>query len=256
MNIEAPRLFTDDFYIFLVQNFGKLNLENYSYALSTSARLDVAEFFTECLNESSKLYNKANEVMLSKGIFIRAPYIPVPKMVEYVQKQSHLTGWFGNRRPLNVVETTAIYHNVTRNQMGRTLCMGFSQVANSKEVRNYMIRGRDIADKHVEIFGSILSDDLLPSASAWDTLPTRSTVATFSDKLMMFSIVALSGMGIANYGRGLGTSQRRDIGAHYTRLISEVGIYAEDGANIMIENGWLEQIPKAPDRDELANKGQ
>ncbi|WP_227938401.1 DUF3231 family protein [Alkalihalobacillus deserti] len=252
--IEAPRLFTDDFYIFTMQNFAKMNMENYSYALSTCARFDISEYFTECLNESSTLFNKASKVMLSKGIFIRAPYIPAPKKVEYVQKQSYLTGWFGTRRPLNVIEMAAIYHNMTRNQMGRTLCMGFSQVAKSKEVRDYMIRGRDIADKHTEIFGSILSDDLLPSASAWDALPSDSNVPTFSDKLIMSIIEALNGMGIGHYGKALGTSTRRDLGAHYTRLISEVALYAEDGANIMIENGWMEQIPQAPDRDQLANK--
>lgn len=35
--------------------------------------------------------------------------------------------------------------------------------------------------------------------------------------------------------------------------MSEVGLYAEDSTNIMIENGWLKQISKAPDRDQLAN---
>jgi hypothetical protein len=29
--------------------------------------------------------------------------------------------------------------------------------------------------------------------------------------------------------------------------------FAEDGANIMIENGWLEQPPQAIDRDQIAN---
>jgi len=29
---------------------------------------------------------------------------------------------------------------------------------------------------------------------------------------------------------------------------------AEDGAKLMIENGWLEQPPQATDRDELAKE--
>ncbi|MEW9673695.1 DUF3231 family protein, partial [Ammoniphilus sp. 3BR4] len=33
----------------------------------------------------------------------------------------------------------------------------------------------------------------------------------------------------------------------------EVGQYAEDGVNIMIDNGWMEQPPTAPSRDELAH---
>jgi len=34
--------------------------------------------------------------------------------------------------------------------------------------------------------------------------------------------------------------------------MAEIGAYAEDGANIMIDNGWLEQPPGAADRDLLA----
>lgn len=71
--------------------------------------------------------------------------------MEYVQKQSYIAGWFGHRRPLNAIEMSQIYFNLIQNQLGRTLLMGFSQVAKSKQVRDYMVRGRDIADKHVEI---------------------------------------------------------------------------------------------------------
>lgn len=254
VNKAAPRLFTDDFYIFLLQNLGKIGMENYAYALSNSARLDISEFYNECLHESTKLYNKASEVMLSKGLFIRAPYIPAPKAVEYVKDQGYLTGFFGKRRALNVVEITNIYTHMIQNQLGRTVCMGFSQVAKSTQVRDYFIRGRAIGDKHVEIFGSILSEEFLPSASAWDTLPTDSTISPFSDKMLMVIKSGLNAAGIGHYGRSLGTSPRRDLGAQYARLIAEIGLYAEDGANILIKNNWMEQIPQAPDRDQLANK--
>ena len=47
---------------------------------------------------------------------------------------------------------------------------------------------------------------------------------------------------------GLGTSFRRDLGSVYNRLLLEIQLLAEDGANIMIENGWLESPPKASER--------
>ena len=34
-------------------------------------------------------------------------------------------------------------------------------------------------------------------------------------------------------------------------LIPEVSLYAEDGANIMIKHGWMEEPPQADDRNEL-----
>jgi hypothetical protein len=254
VNPQAPRLYTDDFYLFYIQNIGKLGMELYTMNLSNSARLDMCEYFTECLSESAKLLNKATETMLSKGTFIRAPFIPKPKIVEFVEKQSYLAGWFGHIRPLNVVEMSNIYFNLIQNQLGRTLLMGFAQVAKSPKVRDYMIRGRDIADKHVEIFGSLLSVEFLPSASAWSTLPTDSTVAPFSDKLMMFHTSLLNSAGIGHYGISVGQSPRRDLGANYVRLAAEIGAYAEDGANLMIENRWMEQPPQAVNRDELGKK--
>jgi hypothetical protein len=253
---ESPRLFTDDFYLFYIQNVGKLGLEFYTNSLSNCARLDVCEYFTESLNESARLLNKATEIMLRKGTFIRAPYIPIPKEVEYVQKQSYLAGWFGHRRPLNAIEMANLYFNLIQNQLGRTFLMGLSQVAKSRQVRDYMVRGRDISDKHVEIFASLLSKEFLPSASAWDTLPTDSTISPFSDKLMMYHTTTLNSAGIGHYGRSLGLSPRRDLGANYVRLSAEIALFAEDGANIMIENGWMEQPPQATDRDKLVSNHQ
>ncbi|HEY0826613.1 MAG TPA: DUF3231 family protein [Bacilli bacterium] len=252
VNQDTPRLFTDDFYIFYIQNVGKGGLVTYSLALSNSSRLDLCEFFTECLIESTKLFNKTTEIMLEKGNFIRAPYIPDPHKVEYVHKQSYLAGLLGPQRPLNVVEISNIYFNLIQNQLGRSLIMGFSQVAESKQVRDFFVRGRNISDKHVEVFGSILSKEYLPSASSWSTLPTDSTIAPFSDKLMMFQVLALNAAGIGNYGVGIGFSARSDMGATYVRLVAEIMKFTEDGANIMIENGWLEEPPHAVDRDKLA----
>lgn len=54
------------------------------------------------------------------------------------------------------------------------------------------------------------------------------------------------------YGTAIAESPRVDLGAMYNRLTLETQKYAEDGSNIMIKNGWLEQPPMAPDRKELA----
>jgi hypothetical protein len=40
----------------------------------------------------------------------------------------------------------------------------------------------------------------------------------------------------------------------YTRLITEMGQYAEDGVNLLIDNGWMEQPPTTDDRTALANQ--
>jgi hypothetical protein len=175
----------------------------------------------------------------------------MPQTVEFVKKQSFLTGWFGDRRPLNGIEISHIFFNLVRNLTGSALTLGFSQTAKSPQIQKYMNRGHNISRKHVEIFQSLLAEDNLPATNNWDAVPTDSTIPPFSDKLMMFHIAGLNGAGVGYYGASLGVSSRRDLGAHYSRLSTEVLQYAEDGVNIMIDNGWLEKPPQAPDRQAL-----
>jgi hypothetical protein len=125
--------------------------------------------FTEVLASITELHNRAKKVMLSKGIFIRPPYIPTPEKVDVVKKQSFLTGFFGERRPPHVIEISHLYANVQTNSFGKALMTGFGQVAKSQEVKQFMLRSKHIAQKHYEIFSSILSEEDLAAPVSWDS---------------------------------------------------------------------------------------
>ncbi|MEH7378388.1 DUF3231 family protein [Neobacillus drentensis] len=56
---------------------------------------------------------------------------------------------------------------------------------------------------------------------------------------------------IALYGTWLSVTSRRDLGEKYVVFTSELVRFAEDGMNLMIENGWFEEPPKASDRRDL-----
>lgn len=58
---------------------------------------------------------------------------------------------------------------------------------------------------------------------------------------------------IAFYGSAFSVNARRDLGAKYLLLTNELARYSEDGANLMISKGWLEQPPLATDRNELSD---
>ncbi|MBM7662782.1 hypothetical protein JOC85_003592 [Bacillus mesophilus] len=252
-NHSAPRLYSDSFYLYYLKNMAFIGGNGYSLALGNSAREDIRNFFTNCVSESSNLYNRSVNVLLEKGLFIRPPQINLPREVDFVSKQGFLSGWFGERRPLTSIEIMNLFFNIERNDLGRALLTGFKQVVRSNEVKEFLTKGVQVASKHIEIFGSLLSEAGLPTPMVWNTLPTDSTTAPFSDKLIMFHSAALTAASTSHYGTSLGSSPRRDLGLHYTRLISEVLKYGEDGANIMINNGWLEQPPSALDREKLAN---
>ncbi len=253
LNIEAPRLFSDQYLLHFMFQMSQISLNAYSVAKSLAVRPDIDAYFAECLQESKELDTMAKQALLSKGLFVRSPFIPYPDKVDYVKKQSFLTGWFGERRPLLSLEIANLYANFQRNALGSATLVGFSQIAQTKKVGQFFTRGKKIADKHNEIFGSILREDDLPVPMTSDTFVTESKVPPFSDKMMLFIVTALIGLGVGYYGTSISTSLRRDLTVHYDRFIHEILKYSEDGANLLIDHGWMEEPPRASDRDELAN---
>jgi hypothetical protein len=115
-----------------------------------------------------------------------------------------------------------------------------------------MVRGADITYKHIEVFSSILHENDLPSPQRWESEVTNSTRSPFSDKLMMFHAMVLVNTAIGFYGAGMAVCMRRDLALQYQRIITETQKYAEDGANILINHGWMEKVPQADDRNKLA----
>ncbi|WP_449538709.1 DUF3231 family protein [Ferdinandcohnia sp. Marseille-Q9671] len=254
LNLEAPRLFTDKLYLLYIVNMGKFGLSSYGLALSIVVREDILEYYTNCLDETKKLHNEAKRLAVKKGVLVRPPIIPRHEQVDFVKKQNFLTGYFGNRRPLLGVEIANLHYNAERNALGLAVIIGFSQVVKKKEVRRYFERGRDISQKHLEVFNSILEEEYMSGVMTEAQEVTDSTVAPFSDRLMMYHITALTASAIGQYGISMSTSPRHDIGVMYERLKMEIVHFSDDGANIMIKNGWLEQPPMATNRKELARE--
>lgn len=252
VNVNAKRLYSDSFMLYYIQNMGSAGINSYSVALPVSSRMDIREYYTSCLESSAELFNRTSNVMQEKGLFIRAPYIPYPNQAKFVHKQHFLAGWFGEQRPLTSIEISFLFFNLYRNTLGTALLTGFSQVAQSKEVRQYMIRGAEIAKHHSAVFTKILSQDNILSPMTSEILPETSKEPPFSEKLMMFHTAALTNSGMGYYGASMGGSTRKDLAASYSRLMMEVAEFSLDGANIMIDNGWFEEPPSAPNRKDLA----
>ncbi|WP_347553175.1 DUF3231 family protein (plasmid) [Pseudalkalibacillus hwajinpoensis] len=252
VNLNAARLFSDSLMLYYIQNMGMMGINSYSVALPSTARKDIREFYTNCMQSSMELFNRASNVLQEKGLFIRAPHLPYPAQVEFVHKQHFLAGWLGKQRPLTTTEVCFLFENLYRNSLGSALLTGFSQVAQSNEVRVYMARGAEIAKHHSAVFSKFLSESNIPTPMSWDLSPLASKEPIFSDKLLMFHTTALNNAGLGYYGASMGGTPRKDVFGAYARLMVEVGEFAADGANIMIDNAWLEKPPSAPDRKDLA----
>ena len=253
VNLSAPPLFTDTFMLVYLHVMTLHGLTGYAGAVGTSTRSDQIEYFTQCNKQTMELFQRTVQLMLKKGIYSRPPRLNNPNQIDFVNKQSYLTGWFGKKRPLNAMEISGLSFNMTKTGVKIVLELGFAQVCQSKEVQKYFLRGKEICKKHFATFGSILTKENLSSPNSWSSEITNSTVSPFSDKLMLYHLVTLVSAAIGFYGAGMAVTQRRDLALQYTALLAEIGLYAEDGAQLLISNGWMEQPPLADDKENLAN---
>jgi hypothetical protein len=254
VNLQAPRLYSDTYVIYFINMMAKIGLTNYAAAVAGTTRADITDYYMECMTETMELYKISKELLLAKGLYLRSPFLPNLTEIDYVKKQGFILDVIGEKRPLIAAEVANLFSNHQRNALGEATITGFSQVAQSKDVKQFLVRGIEIAQKHTKLFGEKLKESKLPIPTTWAAEVTESTSPTFSDKLMMFLTSGMISLSVGYYGTAIAQSPRADIGVMYNRLSVEVQLYSEDGANIMIKNGWMEQPPMAADRDELVKR--
>lgn len=251
VNLNAPRLFEEEFFVHYLKYAAKAGLSIYAVAIPLVMREDVKEFFIYCNTCTIVLINQINDVLMVKGMIIKPPILPVPEKVDFVKDQNFLKGFLGDVRPLHALEVTHLYDNIENNVTSKALILGFSQVVRNEKVKQLFIRGTEMTDKAVLRYKEKLHKENLPSPSLLDHLVTESKIPPFSDKLMLFHKVDMFSMKMRAFGNSLAVNGRRDIGMLYTRSLKNIFLFVDDGANILIENGWMEQPPKAADRENL-----
>ncbi|HEX6922183.1 MAG TPA: DUF3231 family protein [Bacillales bacterium] len=254
VNVNAPRLYSDSFFLQYVKNMSQFGASTLATNYTMASRSDVRNFYKGCLQKVTNLDEEATQLLLSKGLYTRAPNISVTDEPSFVSKQNFLAGFIGGRRPLIAAEATHLFSNAQTNAIGNTLLLGFSQVARDQSIRKFTWRGMEIAKKHLSIFTDKLREDHLHTAPNLEDSVTDSTEPPFSDKLITFHITLLVAAGMGNYGMAMSASPRHDLAAMYARLAAEIGNYASDGANLMIKNSWMEEPPQVDDRKEIAKK--
>jgi hypothetical protein len=252
VDLEAPRLFSDEFYLHYLKYTSKAGMSIYSIAIPLMMRRDVRNFYIKILDSTIKLVTEINEVATAKGIFVKPPIIPIPEKAEFVKQQSFLNGFFGDVRPLHALEVTHHYDNIENNITSKALLIGFSQVAKTEKVKKFFLRGEEITDKHIQSNAQQLNKNNLPAPPLIDHLVSTSTTPPFSEKLMLWHKIDMFSMKVRGYANGMSLNGRRDVGGMYVKSLMDVGLYLEDGANIMIDQGWMEQPPTTVDRVDLA----
>lgn len=251
VDVNAPRLFTNSYYLLYISYMSRIGLQYYTLILNHTARADIRNYFSECVAGSVGLYNKLTDLRLTKGIFIRAPRIEVAKSVQFIESSNFIMDLFGEKRSLLAMEITYMFANMLSITMARPLAAGFGQVSKRKDIIDYMLKGIHILKKSYEIFAKVLTDEGIPIPSHSDSYVTDSTIAPFSEKLMMFIWLSIANTATINYAASMVNSLRGDLTASYIRLQEENLKYCKEGMDIMIANRWMEQPPQVISHENL-----
>lgn len=246
VNVNAPRLFSDQFLLFYSYIMTIHGLTAYSLAITNVERQDIQNYFFDCTVSSKELFQKIMKLAINQPKYTSVPPIPSPHGVQFMDSPGFISNLIGDKRPLNSSEISTLFFNSTKTGFISSLSLAFSQVAVREDVRNFMLKNVKLAGKDAESFDAILQQDHLPFPEKWDTEITDSTVSPFSDKLIMFHAGFLVNAALTYYGASLGSSFRTDIIVNYSKVFTHAMEAGAFSYNIMVKHGWLE---KQPDSD-------
>ncbi|MGG0719559.1 DUF3231 family protein [Robertmurraya massiliosenegalensis] len=249
-----PRLFTDIFCLNYLHIMSLHGLLGHSTALAVSVRKDLRDFYDSCDNDAKKMYHQTIELLLEKGNFQRDPLFYPAQNPQYISSQDFTDGFFGKGRKLAATEIISISFNLKKSIMAKTLSIAFSQVAQTKEVRKFLMDSQNTADGQIKVFSKIMQADNLPVPKSWETEVTTSTDSPFSDKLMLYHIGFLFQAAQNYHGGGLASAMRTDLVTAYEGTILKNLMVTKKWFDFMVKNKWLEQPPLAPNRKEIAEE--
>jgi hypothetical protein len=249
VNLEAPRLFSDQCLLFYSKLMTAHGLTAYSLALTNIDRKDLQDYFLECIVSAKELYQRITGLSKTYPNFTTVPAVPPSKKIEFTDTTGMLSNLAGEKRPLNISEISSVFYNSMKTGLVRTLSLAFAQVAEYDDVRKFMAKNAELAGKDADSLDTILRQDYLPVPFKWDAEITDSTVSPFSDKLMMFHAAFLVNTALSYYGAGAGSSLRSDLNVTYQKVSLHA---AQAGAlcyKILVKHRWLEQQPQSVNRN-------
>ncbi|WP_281883240.1 DUF3231 family protein [Paenibacillus sp. YYML68] len=249
----APKLFDYQYDLMFMHMMSKIETNLFAVYSTMSYRSDIRQFFNKATAQSLESFNACTELLLERGVLARSPYMSLPKEVHYIVNHDYLNGnsLFKEKRALNAIEISLIHHAIETNLTGMQLMIGFAQVADHPEVRQYFITGMELS-KHVETtLGEYLRDDFIEPPATHAGKATASRVAPFSDKLMLYLTNLLTAFGLGSNALGGAFSLRSDLPVTMALLARKIVPFLKEGGQLMIKHGWMEEPPHVEDRRQL-----
>jgi hypothetical protein len=251
INIDAQKLFSDKIMLRTLKGFTGFSIGNYGMALGSSARSDVRGLFKSSLLSAIELLDKIDTVSIEKGLFERTPVIPVPKEVEFAEKESIMGRIIGHSRPMNVAEISEVYNAGAMLATCEAQFLGLSQAVKDDSIKAYILRANDLCREQYKRIKGILGEENLPTPSVLSNEVLNSSEPPYSDKLSIFFTIAEIRTLLSMYSAARLLLIRKDIHLNFVELEGEVLLLAKEGMDVMTSKGWYEEIPKNVERKDL-----
>lgn len=249
----VPKLFDFLYEPMFLHMLSKIEVNLFALHSTMSYRNDIKQLYRQLTANSQETFDQCSQLLLEKGVLSRPPFISVPKEVNFVKDKDYLTGFklIGDARSLNAIEISLLHHAIESNLTGMQLMIGFAQVANDKDVKNYFIKGMDLSKDVETSLGEFLRRDYIEPPATHAGKATASTVAPFSDKLMMYLTNLLGAFGLGSNALGGAFSLRSDLPLEMARSAQKILPFLKEGGELMIKHGWMEEPPQVEDRRKL-----
>lgn len=134
LNKGTKRLFSDIFCLHYLHITTLHSLLGHITSFSSSVRKDLRQFYDSCDSDGKRMYHQTIELLVEKGHFQKDPYFYPEDNPTFISGQKFTDGFFGDKRPLAATEILSVSFNLKKSIMAKALSLGFSQVAQSKEV--------------------------------------------------------------------------------------------------------------------------
>jgi len=249
IRVKALKMFSDTFILYFCNDIVLLSLSTFSSAISDCTRKDVRNYFQMSLEFTLNMQNDINDLMLSKGVYLRPPQIAIDNVVDFVDEKKYLSGFLGGLRPINVAEIANLSRIIHRAQFSKMIFVAFGKIAKSKEISLHFSKGRDGIQKVLDSLQEVLEKENIPISASGDYEIFDIDVSPFSDRLMLFFVNMCLGIFCFNMvSQAMTSSFRSDIVLKVTKIMNDMKQFYGEGLKLTIKEGWLEKPPQSINR--------
>lgn len=253
VNKGVPKLFDFLYEPMFLHMMGKIEASLFAMYSTMSYRQDIRQLYKQLTANAQDMFDQCTQFLLEKGVLVRPPFMTMPKEVTFIKDKDYLSGlnFLKEKRSLNAIEISLIHHAIETNLTGMQLMIGFAQVASDKQVKEYFVKGMKMSKDIETTLGEYLREDYIEPPATHAGKATNSTIAPFSDKLMMYITNLLGSFGIGSNALGGAFCLRNDLLVAMARIAQNIVPFIKEGGEIMIKNGWMEESPQVENRKQL-----